>query len=121
MSQNDKTTRTDEEWRQQLTEEQYQVTRRKGTERAFTGQLWNNKAAGFVAYGNAGGARAVEHLRGVCGELQMATVRQTVALLLATDWQDGQFQPHPRHEKSLATLFTQLDQWAGALKPLRTG
>jgi NAD(P)H-dependent FMN reductase len=39
---------------------------------------WNNKAAGFVSYGIAGGARAAEHLRLVCGELQMADVRQQV-------------------------------------------
>ncbi len=30
---------------------------------------WNNKAAGFVSYGSAGGARAVEHLRHVMGEI----------------------------------------------------
>ena len=30
---------------------------------------WNNKAAGFVSYGSAGGARAVEHLRLVMAEL----------------------------------------------------
>lgn len=85
----------------------------------FLYREWNNKAAGFVAYGNAGGARAVEHLRGVCGELQMATVRHQVALLLATDWQEGQFRPADRHVKTLGNLFDQLDQWAGALKTVR--
>ena len=37
---------------------------------------WNNKAAAFVSYGSLGGARAIEHLRGVCSELQIAHVRQ---------------------------------------------
>ena len=36
---------------------------------------WNNKAVGFVSYGSVGGARAVEHLRLIAGELQMADVR----------------------------------------------
>src|SRR4029077_5559029 len=43
---------------------------------------WNNKAAGFVSYGSAGGARAVEHLRLNLAEVQMATVRNQVLLSL---------------------------------------
>jgi peptide-methionine (R)-S-oxide reductase len=39
--------KTDAEWRQLLTEEQYHVTRRKGTERAFTGAYWNTKQDGL--------------------------------------------------------------------------
>jgi len=42
----DKIVKTDAEWKQQLTEEQYRVTRKSGTERAFTGPLWNNKDKG---------------------------------------------------------------------------
>jgi peptide-methionine (R)-S-oxide reductase len=37
----DKVDKTDAEWRAELTPEQYQVLRRKGTERAFSGSLWN--------------------------------------------------------------------------------
>ncbi len=39
--------KTDEEWRQQLTPEQYRVTRCKGTERAFSGEHYNRKDAGI--------------------------------------------------------------------------
>jgi peptide-methionine (R)-S-oxide reductase len=41
-----KVKKTDDEWKAQLTDEQYEVTRRKGTERAFTGKYWNTKEAG---------------------------------------------------------------------------
>ena len=43
---------------------------------------WNNKAAGFVGYGSAGGARAVESLRLVMGELMVADIRLQVMLSL---------------------------------------
>ena len=38
-----KITKTEREWKKQLTELQYQVTREAGTERAFTGVYWDNK------------------------------------------------------------------------------
>src|SRR5690242_5502370 len=41
-----KIVKTKEEWRRQLTEDQYRVTRRKGTERAFTGKYWDTKEDG---------------------------------------------------------------------------
>lgn len=49
---------------------------------------WKNKSAGFVSYGSAGGARAVEQLRLVAAELQMADVRAQVMLSLFTDFED---------------------------------
>lgn len=39
--------KSDQEWKQQLSDEQFRVTRKKGTERAFTGKHWDNKEPGI--------------------------------------------------------------------------
>lgn len=44
-----KVQKTDAEWRAQLSEEEYKVTRKKGTERAFTGRYWDNHAEGMYS------------------------------------------------------------------------
>jgi NAD(P)H-dependent FMN reductase len=81
---------------------------------------WNNKAAGFVSYGSAGGTRAVEQLRLVMAELQVATVRAQVALSLFSDFENfSKFTPGQHHLKSLDTMLDQLVAWSGALAPLR--
>ncbi|MCC6751523.1 MAG: NAD(P)H-dependent oxidoreductase [Deltaproteobacteria bacterium] len=81
---------------------------------------WNNKAAGFVGYGSVGGTRAVEQLRLVMGELQVADVRAQVALSLFTDFEDfTTLKPGPHHEAAVNAMLDQLIAWSGALRPLR--
>ena len=82
---------------------------------------WNNKVAGFVSYGGAGGARAVEQLRLVMGELMVADVRAQVMLSLLTHFENfSTFKPDPRHEGEVNTMPAQLMAWGGALKRLRS-
>jgi NAD(P)H-dependent FMN reductase len=81
---------------------------------------WNNKAAGFVGYGSAGGVRAVEHLRLVMAEVQVATVRNQVMLSLRDDFENySVFKPREFHEKALGQVFDQVIAWGGALETLR--
>src|SRR5437588_5620325 len=80
---------------------------------------WVNKAAGFVSYGGAGGARAVEQLRLVLAEVQIATVRNQVSLSMFTDFENySVFKPDGRHEKSVNEMFDQVIAWGGALQAL---
>lgn len=81
---------------------------------------WNNKAAGFVGYGSMGGARAIENLRLVCGEIKIADVRASVMLSLFTDFRNmSEFTPDPRHEKSVEAMLDEVVQWSRALQGVR--
>lgn len=86
----------------------------------FLFKEWNNKVAGFVSYGSAGGVRAVEQLRLVMAELQVATVRAQVQLSLFTDFENfSKFKPALYNENSVNTMLDQVIAWGGALKVLR--
>ena len=86
----------------------------------FIFKEWNNKSAGFVSYGSAYGARAVESLRLVMGELMIADVRQQVLLSLFTDFENySVFKPAERHETALNTVIDQVVAWGTALRSVR--
>ncbi|MFJ7422416.1 NADPH-dependent FMN reductase [Streptomyces uncialis] len=81
---------------------------------------WNNKAAAFVGYGSAGGSRAIEHLRGIMAEVQVATVRNQVMLSLFTDFENfTTFTPQPVQVDAVGPMLDQLIAWSDALQPLR--
>lgn len=81
---------------------------------------WNNKAAGIVSYGSTGGARAAEHLRGICGELKIADVRTHPTLSLFTDFENfTTFKPAALHLQNVNTMLDEVIAWSGALKTLR--
>ncbi|WP_416149609.1 NADPH-dependent FMN reductase [Salipaludibacillus sp. HK11] len=85
------------------------------------GPQWNNKAAGFVSYGSTGGARAVEHLRGILGEVQVADVRVHPTLSLFTDFENGtDFKPAELHLENVNGMLDQVNNWSTALKSVRS-
>jgi len=84
---------------------------------------WNRKPAAFFGYGGVGAARAIEHLRLICVELQMAPTRTGVHLA------GGDFMAALREGKPISefaylrpTADTMLDElvwWTNALKAAR--
>jgi NAD(P)H-dependent FMN reductase len=81
---------------------------------------WNKKPVAFVAYGNAGGARAVEQLRLVSIELQMAPIRQAVHIFEHWNLQDEQGKADlSSFQKKADGMIQQLIWWANALKAAR--
>ncbi|MBV7504972.1 NAD(P)H-dependent oxidoreductase [Bacillus sp. sid0103] len=86
----------------------------------FAREAWNNKAAGIVSYGSTGGARAAEHLRGICAELLIADVKVHPTLSLFTDFENfTTFKPAELHLKNVNLMVDQVIAWSGALKTLR--
>lgn len=81
---------------------------------------WHDKALGFVGYGaDAGGARAIEHLRGIAGELRLADVRPVVLLSLREDVEDGVLRPRPSKAGDLAVMLHELWRWGTAMRSVR--
>ncbi|MCK6212274.1 NAD(P)H-dependent oxidoreductase [Georgenia sp. EYE_87] len=82
----------------------------------------NNKAAGFVSYGSAGGARAVEHLRGILSEMQVAHVRNAALLSLFTDFENfSVLKPTEPATAAVEPMLDQLVSWTKAMEAVRAG
>ena len=86
---------------------------------------WNRKPVGFVGYGGLGGGRAIEHMRAISIELQMAPIRQAVHLPIdlymsmtkeEAPVDPARFQPV---QQAADTMIDQLIWWASALKTAR--
>ncbi|NDO88720.1 NADPH-dependent FMN reductase [Cellulosimicrobium composti] len=81
---------------------------------------WTDKAVGFVGYGAQGGARAVEQLRLVAGELRLADVRTAVGLSLYDDFEEFRtLAPRERHARDLDATLDEVVAWSGALATVR--
>jgi NAD(P)H-dependent FMN reductase len=84
---------------------------------------WKYKPVSFVSYGSAaGGSRAVEHLRGVAGELRMFDLREQI--LLPNYWESmnekGEYQFSDVHKDSAKLILDELSFWAKEMKESRT-
>ena len=84
---------------------------------------WNKKAAAYVGYGSVGAARAIEHLRNISVELQMAPTRTGVHIQggdFMAVWQQGKDLRELTYlEPNIATMLDELAWWSKALKTAR--
>lgn len=86
------------------------------------GNEWNYKPVVFVSYGtDAGGGRAVTHLRDTVAWLKMYDLREHV--LIANYWshldEEGTFQPAKQHISSAHEMLDAIAFWAEKMKPIR--
>jgi len=82
---------------------------------------WTYKPVGLVSYGNLGGARAVEALRQVLANFNMAVVRPQVSLALATDFEDKKIaKPAKFQEDALKSVIDAMLLWEKGLSVIRT-
>jgi NAD(P)H-dependent FMN reductase len=86
---------------------------------------WNRKAAAFVSYGSAVGARAIQQLRETAVELQLAPIRSSVHIPVPTLWahyQSGDVDAGLAElEAPAGRLIDDLLWWTAALKAARSG
>jgi NAD(P)H-dependent FMN reductase len=82
---------------------------------------WNKKAVGFVSYGSiAGGSRAVEQLRQVAVELQMAPIRDAVHMPIIWEaFDEDGLKNREMYDASANKMIDQTIWWAEALKAAR--
>ena len=84
---------------------------------------FNRKPAAFVAYGGVGGARAVEQLRLICVELQLASMRNAVHIgmepYLAISGETGDIDDYDFLKSSASAMLDELAWWARALMTAR--
>jgi NAD(P)H-dependent FMN reductase len=84
---------------------------------------WNRKPIAFVGHGGVGGARAIEHLRGIAIELQMAPTKHEVNIGVEPYLgviQDGRsLDDYPRLVNARTSMFDDLIWWGNALKAAR--
>lgn len=83
---------------------------------------WHYKPVSFISYGSlAGGARAVEHLRGVAGEVKMYDLREQI--LFPNYWDnmndEGEYQFSDQHIKAANQMIHDTVFWAGQMKRAR--
>lgn len=84
---------------------------------------WNRKAAAYVGYGAVGAARAIEHLRNISVELQMAPTRTGVHIQggdFMAVWQQGKSLTELTYlQPNVTTMLDELVWWTTALKVAR--
>ena len=88
----------------------------------YLGPELKDKAASFVSYGSAGGARAVEHLRGLLSAQGVAHVRNSVTMSLFTDFENfSVFTPTEPASAAVEPMLDQLVAWTKAMQAVRAG
>lgn len=89
----------------------------------YAANEWNKKPAGFVGYGSVGGARAIEQLRLIAVELQMAPVKSAVHIawgdFLAVRQGEKKLEDIEHLNQAAAALINDVAWWAKVLKAAR--
>ncbi len=90
----------------------------------YVGSEWNNKAVGFVSYGSAMGARAIEQLRSVVIELGMAPIKYSVHMpfdvIMASSQGTPEAELFTSYDERANGMLDQLISWSKALTSLRS-